>query len=155
MTGAAPARLGLLDTGLFIHALFADDPHAPRCAAILEALEREEAEAWLDVTVLHETTYALRVVPGFTRAGAGGRPELDRAAVHAYLRPLLLLRGLRADDREALVAALDRWATTDVAFVDAWLATLARRRHLPVCSVNARDFPDVPNSFADQEGGLI
>jgi hypothetical protein len=148
MPEAASAHLGLLDTGLFIHPLFTRDAQAPRCKAILEALERDEAEAWLDVTVVHETTYALRVVPGFTRP-AGGRTEIDRSAVHAYLRPLLLLAGIRADDREALVAALDRWATTGVAFVDAWLTTIAMRRRLPVCSPNMADFTDVANTFAD------
>jgi hypothetical protein len=121
----------------------------PPLRRLLEALERGEAEAWVDVTVVHETTRALRVVPGFARPTVGKRTELDRGAVHAYLRPLLLLAGIRADDREALVAALDRWATTGVAFVDAWLTTVAIRRRLPVCSPNTADFADVANTFAD------
>jgi predicted nucleic acid-binding protein len=148
MVDGGPARLGLIDTGLFIHPLFRRDPRAPRCVAILEALERGEAEGWLDITVVHEATYALRVAPGFTRAANGGRVELDRGAVHAYLRPLLLLQGIRAEDRDGLVATLDRWATTGVAFGDAWLTTLAIRRHLPVCSPNQADFTDVVNTFA-------
>jgi predicted nucleic acid-binding protein len=148
MAEAARIRLGILDTGLFIHPLFRRDPQAPRCLAILEALERDAAEGWLDITVVHELTYALRVAPGFTRAAGGGRTEIDRGVVHAYLRPLLLLDGIRADDRDGLVATLDRWATTGVAFVDAWLMTLAIRRHLPVCSPNAADFADVANTFA-------
>ena len=45
-------------------------------------------------------------------------------------------------------AALDRWATTGVAFVDAWLTTVAIRRRLPVCSPNAAHFADVRNTFA-------
>jgi predicted nucleic acid-binding protein len=147
MAERVPHQLGFLDTGLFIHALFSRDRQAAYCAAILEALERDEAEGWVDVTVVHEATYALRVVPGFQHIGAGGRREINRRAVHAYLRPLLLLPGVRADDREALVVALDRWATTGVAFVDAWLTTLAIRRHLPVCSPNADDFADVPDTF--------
>jgi predicted nucleic acid-binding protein len=148
MAEATPAQLGLLDTSLFIHPIFRRDPQAPRCVALLEALERGEAEGWLDITVVHETTYALRVAPSFTRAADGGRVELDRGAVHAYLRPLLLLQGIRADDRDGLVATLDRWATTGVAFVDAWLTTLAIRRHLPVCSPNDADFADIANTFA-------
>ena len=55
--------------------------------------------------------------------------------------------GVRADDREALVAALDRWATTGVAFVDAWLTTVAIRRRLPVCSPNVAHFAEVRNTF--------
>jgi hypothetical protein len=152
MAEAIPARLGLLDTGLFIHPLFRRDPQAPRCVALLEALERGEAEGWLDITVIHELTYALHVAPGFTRASGGGRVQLDRGAVHAYLRPLLLLPGMRADDRDGLVATLDRWATTGVAFVDAWLTTLAIRRHLPVCSPNQADYTDNANTFAGPTG---
>lgn len=148
MPEAAPEHLGLLDTGVFIHPLFTHDRLAPRCTAILEALERGEAEAWVDVTVVHETAYALRVAPGFERAAGGGRREIDRQAVQAYLRPLFLLPGIRADDREALVAALDRWASLGVAFVDAWLTTVAIRRRLPVCSPNAAHFTDGGNTFS-------
>ncbi len=36
MTG--PTMLGYLDTNLFVHALYPNDPHYPRCRALLAAL---------------------------------------------------------------------------------------------------------------------
>ena len=65
-------QLGLLDTNLFIHPLFVRDPHAARCQALIAAIERGDAAGWIDVTVVHELTYALRRVPGFS----------DRAMIH-------------------------------------------------------------------------
>jgi len=41
-----------------------------------------------------------------------------------------------------------RWGTTSVAFVDAYLTELAQRDSLSVCTVNARDFPGIANSYA-------
>ena len=34
----APVALGYLDTNLFVHALYPNDPHYPRCRALLAAL---------------------------------------------------------------------------------------------------------------------
>jgi hypothetical protein len=34
----APIALGYLDTNLFVHALYPNDPHYPRCRALLAAL---------------------------------------------------------------------------------------------------------------------
>jgi predicted nucleic-acid-binding protein len=131
-----PRVLGLLDTNVVVRSLFPTDPHCPRCLAILAALEQGEAEAWIDVTVVHELTYVL-----------GRLPTFSRADVHTYVRGVLLAEGVHADEKAALIEALDRWAIGSTGFVDAWLAVLARRHGLPVCSINAGDFPDVPNTF--------
>jgi predicted nucleic acid-binding protein len=124
-------QLGLLDTNIFVHSLFTRDPHAPRCQALLDAIERGEAEGWLDVGVVHELTYALRRAPGFT----------DRATIRAYIDRILAMPQILADDKDALISAIERWASEGVGFIDAWLATLADRRGLPICSVNRQDFP--------------
>ncbi|MFN8514909.1 MAG: PIN domain-containing protein [Chloroflexia bacterium] len=131
-------QLGLLDTNIFIHPLYARDPHGPRCQALLDAIEREEAEGWIDVAVVHELTYALRRAPGFA----------DRARIHTYIDKTLAMPRLLADDKDALIAALGRWASEGIGFIDAWLATLADRRGFSICSVNRQDFPvGLENTF--------
>jgi hypothetical protein len=45
------------------------------------------------------------------------------------------------------VAALDRWAVHGVSFADAWLFAQAMASGQPVCTVNARDFKGVVNTF--------
>ena len=40
-------ELGYLDTNLFVHALYPNDPHYPRCRTILTALAEGEATALL------------------------------------------------------------------------------------------------------------
>src|SRR4051794_34380835 len=117
-------QLGLLDTNIFIHPLFARDPNAPRCRALIEALERGDAEGWIDVTVVHELTYALGRAPGFS----------DRATIRAYIGRILALPQILADDKAVLIAATARWATERVGFIDAWLALQATKRDLPICS---------------------
>jgi predicted nucleic acid-binding protein len=137
-------QFGWLDTNLFVHALFPRDPHHARCRVILEALERGTGEGWLDPLVVHELSYVLGRLPAFP----------DRAAIHTYLRTVLLMDAVQADDKPGLLEALARWATGRVSLVDAWLAVVANRRGLPVCSVNRRDFPDVVNTFFDGETGV-
>ncbi|HET8629781.1 MAG TPA: type II toxin-antitoxin system VapC family toxin [Thermomicrobiales bacterium] len=135
-----PEQLGWLDTNLFVHALFPRDPHYARCQRILAALDAGTAEGWLDPLVVHDLTYVLGRLPQFP----------DRAAIQGYLRTILLTEQIRADDKPALLAAVARWVMRGGGFTDAWLASLAGRRALPVCSVNARDLPDIANTF-DQD----
>jgi predicted nucleic acid-binding protein len=130
-------QLGWLDTNIFVHRLFLNDEHFERCRQITQALEAGEAEGWIDVVVVHELTYVL------SRHGL----FRTRQDVYAYIRNLLLLAGVNADDKEALILALTRWANSSVGFADAWLATLAQRRGVPVCSVNRHDLTGVENAF--------
>ena len=134
---ATPVQLGWLDTNIFLHALLPNDRHYPRCRSILRALEEGRAEGWIDVTIVHELTYTLRRLPGFG----------DRALICAYIEQILGVAQIRADDKQALREALGNWLQRD-GFVDVWLAVLAERRGLPVCSVNERDFPvGLDNTF--------
>jgi predicted nucleic acid-binding protein len=130
-------QLGWLDTNIFIHSLLPNDPHYPRCRALIRALQEGRAEGWIDVTVIHELTYTLRRLPRYG----------SRALIRAYIERILGIAQIRADDKPALRETLLLWEQQG-GFVDIWLATLARRRNLPVCSVNERDFPsDLNNTF--------
>ncbi len=134
MSGEA---LGWLDTNIFIHALFTKDTQHDRCHAILRALQEGRAQGWIDVLVVHELTYVLGRLPQFT----------SRAVIHEYIRGILTMSTIQADDKAMLLAGLARWATENVGFADARLAVLAQARGLPVCSANQRDFAGVGNSF--------
>jgi predicted nucleic acid-binding protein len=130
-------QLGWLDTNIFLHSLLPNDPHYPRCRALVRALQEGRAEGWIDVTVVHELTCTLQRLPGYR----------DRTRIRAYIERILGIAQIRADDKTALRETLLLWEQRG-GFVDIWLATLAGRRNLPVCSVNERDFPaDLDNTF--------
>lgn len=96
---SVPATLGYLDTNLFVHALYPNDPHYPRCRALLAALADVTATGWLDVVVVYELTFIL----------ARRRRFPDRQAIERYLRGILAAPGVQVDDRATLLAALGRW----------------------------------------------
>ncbi len=135
MTG--PTMLGYLDTNLFVHALYPNDPHYLRCRALLAALADGTATGWLDVVVVYELTFIL----------ARRRRFPDREAIERYLRGILAAPGVRTEDRPALLTALGSWATRGVGFADTWLLARAQATGRPICSVNERDFGGVPNTF--------
>lgn len=131
-------QLGWLDTNIFIHSLFPADSHYARCQAILQALDDDAAEGWLDVIVLHELSYNLLRM----------RLSADRHEAAEYMRGILRHNNIMADEKPAMLDAMDRWVNRRVGFADAWLAALAERRSLPICSVNERDYPTaLDNTF--------
>lgn len=133
-----PVEIGWLDTNIFLHAITPGDPHGPRCRDLLKALEDGRAVGWIASTVIHELSYVLSRRRAFP----------TRSAIAAYLIAILHYPGIQASDKPLLTATIARWAGSTIGFVDALLAELAQRDNLPVCSVNARDFPVTPNSYA-------
>ena len=132
-------QLGWLDTNVFVHVLYPGDREHRRCRAIVEALEDDRAQGWLSFAVMHELTYTLSRKPGFG----------TRTAIATYVNSLLSYPGVLADDKDVLVNTIARWtASATIGLVDAYLAVLADRDGVPVCSVNARDFPATPNSYS-------
>lgn len=134
-------QLGWLDTNIFIHALFRNDLHYSRCVLLLQALQAGRAEGWIDPIVVHELTYVLIRQPQFP----------TRQAVQEYVLAILETGSIRADDKQSLIDAVTAWAAQGVSFADARLAALARRRGLPICSVNQQHFTDVGNTFLAAE----
>lgn len=132
-----PVDLGWLDTNIFVHAVTLGDPHRARCLDLLDALSDGRATARLAPTVAHELSYVLSRRQAFS----------TRVTIAAYLHNILAAPGVLADDKPGLSAAVERWAAGAMSFVDALLAELAQRDGVPVCSVNARDFPTTPNSY--------
>lgn len=129
--------LGYLDTNLFVHALYPNDPHYPRCRAILTALADEQATGWLDVVVVYELTFIL----------ARRRRFPDRQAIARYIRGIVEAPGVMVVDKQMLLTALYRWAMQSVGFADAWLFTRSLMEGRAICSANSRDFGGVPNTY--------
>jgi predicted nucleic acid-binding protein len=119
---------GLLDTNVFIHA-HASDRWAAECRAFLTAVESGRVTAVLEPLVLHELSYAL---PHYVK-------QMTRDQVGEYLLMVLRWEGVQGD-KDTLAETVMRWrATPGLAFVDAYLATLAHRRGCPVFSKNVRE----------------
>lgn len=131
-------ELGWLDTNIFIHALSAPDSHYARCTDLINALQDGRAEGWINATVLHELSYVL----------SRRRDFAMRTTIATYLLEILNAPGVLAAEKAILIATVTRWGTTTIAFVDAYLTKLTQRDGLPVCTVNARDFPGIANAYA-------
>lgn len=133
-------ELGWLDTAVFIHPLFTNDPLAPRCREILRCLQDGDATAWLDVIVVHELMYVLPRT---------GLPALsERQGVAEYIRRIVALSSVFADSKDELLETLVVWSRGKLAFADARLGVLGRQRNMNVCSSNEADFQTAANSFS-------
>ncbi len=119
---------GLLDTNVFIHA-HTRDRWAAECRAFLTAIENGKVSAVIEPLVLHELSYAL---PHYVK-------QMTREQVGEYLLMVLRWEGVQGD-KDTLVETVMRWrATPGLAFVDAYLAVLARQRGCPVFSKNVKE----------------
>jgi predicted nucleic acid-binding protein len=131
---------GILDTNVFIHA-YANDPLTDECRWFLTALQRGLVEAHLEPLVLHELSYAL---PHFLK-------QMTRNDVAEYLLMVLSWDGVRGE-KDRMVDAVVRWrASPGLAFVDAYLAALAREWRCPIYTKNVRELRgqgvDVPSTL--------
>lgn len=130
-------EFGWLDTNVFIHALFPNDSQYTRSAEIIDGLVQGTGWGWISPLVVHELTYVLQRLVQFP-----GRQD-----VGTYLAGLLAGDTVLCTDKDVVLAALSRWSTQSVGFVDAYLHEMALHTDTPVCSANVRDFPGVANSF--------
>jgi predicted nucleic acid-binding protein len=116
---------GLLDTSVFVHAQ-THDQHSEECRRFLAAVERGDVRAQLEPMVLHELSYAL---PHY-------RKQMTRGDVAAYLLTVLGWNGV-VGEKSVMADATERWRDTPgLAFVDAYLAAVARERNCPVYTKN-------------------
>lgn len=134
--------LGWLDTNIFVHASYRRDPLFARCRAIMESLQSGEAVGWIDPLVIHELTYVLQRQAQFP----------TKRDAYQFIRDIVVSDGVHVVEQGDAMAALARWATQGVSFVDAWLYVTAQRKRMPVCSANRRDFVGVRNTFPSENG---
>lgn len=110
--------------------LLTDDPPEMSARAAEVAARAETGELRLRITplVLAETVWVLLSFYGYSR---------ERVA--EALTALLRADGVQAEEGRLVLAALESMASSNVDFVDAYLAELARSKGEAVCSFD-RDF---------------
>lgn len=119
---------GLVDTNVFLHAQ-TRDPHAEECRDFLQGLRDGQGVAQLEPLVLHELSYAL---PHY-------RKGMSRAEVGEFLLAILGWPGILGN-KNVMIDAVTRWQDTPgLAFVDAYLAALARERPCSIFTKNVRE----------------
>lgn len=88
----------LIDTNVFIRYLtFDDEAKAQACETLFARLDAGEEDAFTTEAVVAEIFYVL----------SGSSYRLSRDEVARSVRPLLLFRGLRLENRSRIMATLD------------------------------------------------
>jgi predicted nucleic acid-binding protein len=112
-----------------VHAL-AQDKEGADCRAFLQQVQAGERAVLLTAMVVHEFTYAV----------SRYRKEMSRQDIADYLITLMSLPSVYMDD-DAVFDAVRSWASTsNLGFVDAYLAIRAQEGRVPVYTKNVRHF---------------
>ena len=113
-----------LDTNILIRSITRDSSEqSRRILALMRRAEQGQVALRLATVVVAEVVWVLGSVYGF------GRSEIAEA-----LRALILADGVDAEDREIVADALRFMQDQNIAYVDAYLAALARDRHEMIAS---------------------
>lgn len=119
----------LLDANVLVRFLVQDDPKQSAAAtALFEKAERGEALLHLDALAVAESACVLI-----------GRYGRNRTEVVTVLLAIVQNAGVKTQDADAVTDALQRFASRNVDFPDAWLAARAAQLGRPVASFD-RDF---------------
>lgn len=118
-----------VDANVLLRLITGDPPEmAQRALRLVEQAELGEVTIRLSPLVVAEMVW---VLASFYR--------YPRTQIAEVLLPLVSARGVSLEEAEQVVAALDRMATANVDFIDAFLAETARCRGGAVASFD-RDF---------------
>lgn len=124
-----------VDANVLLRFLTGDPPDlAQRALRLIQQAERGEVTLKLSPIVVAEVVWVL-----------GSFYRYPRNQIAEVLLPLVTAEGIVLEESEQVVAALDRMATANVDFIDAYLAEVARREGGSVVSFD-RDFRrlDIP-----------
>lgn len=114
----------LIDTNILVRYLVGDHPaQANRAVALMERLEAGTERAEILESVVAETVWTLESFY-----------EVPRSEIASRLAAVLTLPGVRTAHKGILLAALARFGSTPVDFVDCLLAAAAKRRGMTVYS---------------------
>ena len=124
-----------VDANVFLRFLTGEPPDlAQRALRLMQQAERGEVTLKLSPIVVAEVVWVL-----------GSFYRYPRNQIAEVLLPLVTAEGVVLEESEQVVAALERMATANVDFIDAYLAEVARREGGSVVSFD-RDFRrlDIP-----------
>jgi len=135
LTGVLPYVDGWLDANVILRHLTGDPPDMALEAAAL----MREAETGRITLQLHPITVA-KVVWVLTKSYG-----FDRSAVAGAVRSFLRAEGIKCQESEVVVPALDDYENLNVDFADALLARRASTSNTPVCyTFDTRHFARLP-----------
>ncbi len=127
-------RRAYVDSNVILRFLTGDPPEmAAQAHALFEAVEQGEVTLVLDDIVVAETVWVLQSFYGY--------PHDDIARV---LQELFSHKGLEADDKPGLLAALHLFAEKNVDFADALVAVHMERRGMREIFSFDRHFDRLP-----------
>ncbi len=109
--------LNLIDANIFLRYLTWDVPSmAERCKGLFKRLEfgQEDARV-LDITIA-EVVWTLQKFFG-----------LEKKRISEILKPIINFKGLKTENKEALINALTVYANSDVDFPDAYISEISKR----------------------------
>ncbi|GET39474.1 PIN domain-containing protein [Microseira wollei] len=124
-----------VDANVLLRFLTGEPPElAQRALRLMQQAERGEVILRLSPIVVAEVVWVL-----------GSFYRYPRNQIAEVLLPLVIAEGVFLEESEQVVAAIDRMATANVDFIDAYLAEVARREGGSVVSFD-RDFRrlDIP-----------
>jgi predicted nucleic acid-binding protein len=124
-----------LDTNILLRHLLRDHlVHSPAAAALLKRIEAGTEDAWTSSLAIAEIVWVL----------SGPQYQLSRPDIRDGLSPLCSMTHLRVEHAEAVQRALDRFAQTNLDFIDCLNAALVEQHDLPELYSFDRDFDRIP-----------
>jgi uncharacterized protein len=106
----------LIDSNVFLRYLTWDDPEkAERCKELFKRLEFGIEAAILSEITLAEVIWTLQKFF-----------KLEKSSIRDILKPILNFKGLKVQNREIILKALDTYANHNVGFPDAYISELSK-----------------------------
>jgi predicted nucleic acid-binding protein len=119
----------LLDTNIIIRFLANDHKeHSPAAYRLFEQASRREVTLLLEPIVISECIYVM----------TGKYYQVPRGKIASLL--VHILNVVEAEDKETLVESLQYYGRHNVDFPDAYLASLAEKKHITVATFNRKDY---------------
>lgn len=125
-----------VDTNIFVRYLTQDDPvKAQACYELFKQAAANQIDLMTTEAVIAEIVYILASKRLY---------NLARGEIRARLYPLLSVEGLRLDDRNIYLRALDVYATYSIDFEDALIVARMAQQDLVDLYSYDRDFDQIP-----------
>jgi predicted nucleic-acid-binding protein len=114
----------LIDSNVLLRYLTWDDPEkAERCKELFKRLEFGIETAILSEMTLAEVIWTLQKFF-----------KLEKSSIRDILKPILNFKGLKVQNREIILKALDMYANHNVDFPDAYISELSKKLKAKVYS---------------------
>ena len=112
----------IVDTNVIVRFLLANDPKlSPQAKAIIASAQTGKFKIYLDEVIIAETIWVL-----------SSYYKLDKAGIIEKLTQFINPKWVVSPRKKLLLSVLHLYATTNLHFIDAWLAQISRSLHFPL-----------------------